>query len=288
MSRMSYSLRCKADCSAFTLVELLVVIGIIAILIAILLPSLQKARMQSQAVACMSNMRQIGMGLQMFQHEHDGYLPKGWFNDGPNDTTAKGTWGYREPMWGWDYVIRTYLKQPEAFRCPTDDTNVLRGPWNDGDAGLPDEPEMDNVPASYRLNISNTWFGLIAYKATQVRNPQQSIVLVEGTMNPIDNPFHHVSRWDWDPSGGYPLGNVSRTHHTNVAWYRHSDPGHRDNTSAGRANYLFQDGHVETLAWEETWVPIGGEVDVWGVRTPLTMWRQLYPLANGIIPLDAE
>src|SRR5580700_5441633 len=60
--------------NGFTLVELLVVIGIIAVMISILLPSLTRARQQSEAVQCASNMRQVGIAMLTYADQYDGWL----------------------------------------------------------------------------------------------------------------------------------------------------------------------------------------------------------------------
>ena len=65
----------QAKRNAFTLVELLVVIGIIALLISILLPALNKARAAAQTTACLSNVKQIGLAMSMYAAEYKGSLP---------------------------------------------------------------------------------------------------------------------------------------------------------------------------------------------------------------------
>src|SRR4051812_19405084 len=66
----------------FTLVELLVVVGIISVIIAFLLPALQTARRRAVQLACMSNLRQQGLAIMMYVNDNRGALPNGDLTDG--------------------------------------------------------------------------------------------------------------------------------------------------------------------------------------------------------------
>jgi len=107
----------NAKCNAFTLIELLIVIAIIALLTAILFPVYASARESARATACLSNTRQIGTAQLMYSQDYDEtILPNNIFkgNGGPHgdpiDLQKKGSW---------TELIQPYLKNRQALFCPS-------------------------------------------------------------------------------------------------------------------------------------------------------------------------
>ena len=115
---------------AFTLVELLVVVGIIAILIAILMPALSRARDQATRLQCMNNLRSMMQGVTMYVSENKQVLPycnwagyppghQGWLYKDPIQTT---------PRYAESGVLFPYLKTIDVFKCPLHSERRSNGP----------------------------------------------------------------------------------------------------------------------------------------------------------------
>ena len=279
----------RSRLGGFTLVELLVVIGIIALLIGILLPTLSRAREASKSIVCLSNVRQTGQAVPMFVNEHDGYVFKPWFNDEPNNNGDRYKWEWRDPYWGWDTVVMKYLDQAsDVLACPSDPAGPDVNPYDPGDTIWNIRSEWsasteDDYPSSYRYNASNGARGpFFAMKLSRIEFPTEAILIFDG----LASNFHHAATWEENQ-----LGQINPNNEFDVVDLMRHNEGKKSNKS--KANYLFFDGHGESLAYESTWKPVGESLLFEGeqpgpwnivVKTVYpTPWRTTYVARSGSV-----
>jgi prepilin-type N-terminal cleavage/methylation domain-containing protein/prepilin-type processing-associated H-X9-DG protein len=200
----------------FTLVELLVVIGIIAILVGILLPVLGRARENARRVQCMSNLRQVATAFFMYTQDNKGWFPNCAVFGGPSATalgygvaTTPAPLGWPADWVGWteDWIVWRNKKRSDVLRgsivkylgnpstgaimmCPSDDSEFRKIPNSDGTV-YPYSYVMNSylsfgtnsnplVPATVVTPKNNLRYPLnAAWKITQVRRSADKIIVYE-------------------------------------------------------------------------------------------------------------
>ena len=269
---------------AFTLVELLVVIGIIAVLIGVLLPALGKARAQANLTACMSNLRTIGQTIAMYTTAHKGVLPYGYW-----DGTPPGNSGFDSNRSAdWSLLLLNFLSN--KF-----DTNYtghaqtggewarLRDVFHDTDTQpgtgilhysahprlMPNIDDLDISVVPLPSPSTGPW--LQPYRISRIRRSSEVVLMMDGAQTQGVGGSNgwgaYATAYKLDQQTLYAISRgLFIIDHPNARLNEpvnggpnkdarfQSDPGagdirwrHQKNT---RANFLFVDGHVESRLYK--------------------------------------
>jgi prepilin-type N-terminal cleavage/methylation domain-containing protein len=213
---------------AFTLVELLVVVAIIALLLGILLPSLNQARELVRSTICKSNLKQLMYANQMYATENRDYLPF------PNSDTMERLGFWDGPGWLYQYPDRSEpehvesgalwksLNQRGVYRCPSDDQPREAGP-------------VRNL-TSFTMNAAVRGFADRLPSVKQVRFRSEAIIMWEADEQDRFKDDDQSATGSWNDGNNYPHQYQS---------LRHPDGG----------SVAAIDGHVgslDAMEWLET------------------------------------
>ena len=213
--------------AAFTLVELLVVIGIIALLIGILMPALSTARRQANTIRCAANLSDIGRAMQQYANDYRGRIPRGYDYFG----------AYQAGRILWAEALSRYLGHPVEVRDLSNARDAVMAK-EFAQMGVYQCPVFPNDRQVLDY-VSNSWTaGAVddgsAIQVTRLKRSSELVFLTEAHAKSSVQYFNLHDVWSPDH---LPLGGAPRILN--------------DNRHGGRINVLYLDGHAVTRMFKE-------------------------------------
>ncbi|MCS7032678.1 MAG: type II secretion system GspH family protein [Phycisphaerae bacterium] len=244
---------CRRKCTGFTLVELLVSIGIVAVLLAVLLPILGKARREANRTFCLNNLRNMQLAQLQYAHDHNGYLVQAGLSHDGVDMEGRSPWieTLQRYYSGSANVQETRSHPAITVRCPSDVS-----PHWPGEVPVPQSNPPIYRRTSYGINDfldiyecpwgpgqanpppPGGWYP----KITKIKRPSVTIQFLEMAYTGPYAGSDHPHTYGW--TGSNPPVSAARQ----LEIHAHGGPRAAWDSIA---NYGFLDGHAESLRFRE-------------------------------------